>query len=359
MRPGGTTAWAGFRRAATRRFAAFGAFGALLTGLGLYFVAGLRDPGSWLWFFVSSSGAIVVLVWWVRAALPPTSARPEAVPSMERSAEEVESAPLGHELESSDPEAGDERVDDVDYLMALRHEFRTPLNAVLGFADVLLSGIDGEVNESQREDLEIIRASGIRLKLLLDNALDLSQLVDQRLRLNPDRTDVRELVTRVSVEAEQLWSNKRSPRCELPDEPCMAEADADRLRRSVLVLADFLATDHRDSRISLRLSSTGGHVSIEISADQAERPSIDALPTTVEARRTELERFITERVAARAASFDIQGIVRQRLEDYSLDDLEALILSATDEHLTWLQILGWVIGAVAAPLVRGLQILLG
>lgn len=86
---------------------------------------------------------------------------------------------------------------------------------------------------------------------------------------------------------------------------------------------------------------------------------LETLPTAVEARRTELERFITERVAARAAAFDIAGIVRERLEDYSVEDLEALILSATDEHLTWLQILGWVIGAVAAPLVRGLQILLG
>ena len=52
---------------------------------------------------------------------------------------------------SGDEVAGDEEA---DYLTALRHEFRTPLNAVLGFSDVLLSGIDGEVNESQREDLE-------------------------------------------------------------------------------------------------------------------------------------------------------------------------------------------------------------
>lgn len=86
---------------------------------------------------------------------------------------------------------------------------------------------------------------------------------------------------------------------------------------------------------------------------------LETLPQSVESRRSELERFITERVAARAASFDIQGIVRQRLEDYSPDDLEQLILSATEEHLTWLQILGWFIGALAAPLVRGLQVLLG
>ena len=86
---------------------------------------------------------------------------------------------------------------------------------------------------------------------------------------------------------------------------------------------------------------------------------LESLPGTVEGRRAELERFITERVAARAASLDVAGIVRQRLEDYSLDDLEALILAATDEHLTWLQLLGWLIGAAAAPLVRGLQLLLG
>ena len=86
---------------------------------------------------------------------------------------------------------------------------------------------------------------------------------------------------------------------------------------------------------------------------------VEGLPVAVRARRAELERFLTEHVASRAAAFDVEGVVRRRLEDYSVDDLEALILRATDQHLTWLQLLGWLIGALAAPLVRAFQTLLG
>jgi K+-sensing histidine kinase KdpD len=169
---------------------------------------------------------------------------------------------------------------EVDYLTALRHEFRTPLNAVLGFSDVLLSGIDGELNESQREDLEIIRASGIRLKLLIDSALDLSQLAGDKLLLNADPIDVRELVARVVSEAGQLWSNKRSAKCVLPEEACTSEGDESRLRRSILVLADFLATDHRDSDIELSLARSEAYLAIEITAGSSDLLSFDALPTT-------------------------------------------------------------------------------
>jgi signal transduction histidine kinase len=185
------------------------------------------------------------------------------------------------------PEAPEPEPDGVDYLMALRHEFRTPLNAVLGFSDVLLSGIDGEVNDSQREDLEIIRASGIRLRVLLDSALDLSQIVDGDLRLDLDRADVRELVARVAVEAGQLWSNKRTAGCTLPEAPCFTSVDEARLRRSILVLADFLATDHREAHIALRLVLSGDHVSIEVSADPSDRLTLAALPTPAEVLASE------------------------------------------------------------------------
>jgi K+-sensing histidine kinase KdpD len=274
------------------RLGAYVAFVALLTGLGLAFHAELRDTAGWVWFVLGSVAVTAAVLSTVSAVLGP-AAETEKPEPQEQSAE-----PLGRCPGQAPPDApadsealpeGSEEddPDEVDYLMALRHEFRTPLNAVLGFSDVLLSGIDGEVNESQREDLEIIRASGIRLKVLLDSALDLSQIADEQLRLDPESADIRALIGRVAVEAGQLWSNKRSAICVLPDEPCVVEADAGRLRRSILVLADFLATDHRDSEIEIKLDRAGAHLSIEITASQSERLSISALPTTLEVLASE------------------------------------------------------------------------
>ena len=60
------------------------------------------------------------------------------------------------------------------------------------------------------------------------------------------------------------------------------EADEARLRRSILVLADFLATSHRDSGIAMTLTPSEDHIAIELSADSTDRPSLEALPTTAE-----------------------------------------------------------------------------
>jgi signal transduction histidine kinase len=269
------------RRVVITRFGAYFSLLALLTGLGLFFLAGIRDAASWLSFTLAALGGTAAVLWAVRAALksPAEHAAPDHV---KESADESPppTEPVIAEATPS-PEASSEG-DEVDYLMALRHEFRTPLNAVLGFSDVLLSGIDGEVNESQREDLEIIRGSGIRLRILLDSALDLSQLAAGELRLNAERVDVRELLARVAVEAGQLWSNKRAAHCILPQQPCISDVDEARLRRSILVLADFLAADHRDADIALSLALSNDHLAIEVTADPSSRLTLGTLPTPAE-----------------------------------------------------------------------------
>jgi hypothetical protein len=267
------------RHIAALRFGAHAATLALVTGLGLFVVGGTRGAGSWLAFSVATASVLLLVGIWGRFALRRghTHAEPEADPVALTAtpSRPVRSLELTKEHDGS-------FGSDVDYLMALRHEFRTPLNAVLGFSDVLLGEIDGAVNASQREDLEIIRASGIRLRILLDSALDLSQLVERELRLELERVDVCELVRRVAVEAGQLWSNKRAVHCSLPGAPCVAAVDEARLRRSFLVLADFLATSHRDADVSIDLAVSDGHLTIEIKAQPSDGALLDALPTPTE-----------------------------------------------------------------------------
>ncbi len=269
-------------RVAALRYRFHAATLALLTGLGLFFAAGVRDGASWAVFAL----AVVLAVILPAKLLPGGSnrgSRPAPI-TQHPPVADAQGASLVSELPDPlrRPSEPARDPDEVDYLRALRHEFRTPLNAVLGFSDVLLSGIDGQVNASQREDLEIIRASGIRLRVLLDSALDISQLAEGRLRLDTERVDVRELVGRAAGEAGQLWSNKRDARCALPSEPCIAEADEGRLRRSILVLADFLGSSHREADIALSISPSGDHIAIEIRAESTDRPTLDALPTAAE-----------------------------------------------------------------------------
>ncbi|RZT12014.1 GAF domain-containing protein [Kribbella sp. VKM Ac-2569] len=70
-----------------------------------------------------------------------------------------------------------------EFLASMSHELRTPLNAVLGFSEVLLERMFGELNERQEEYLRDIHGSGKHLLELLNEILDLSKVEAGRMEL--------------------------------------------------------------------------------------------------------------------------------------------------------------------------------
>ena len=67
----------------------------------------------------------------------------------------------------------------------MSHELRTPLNAVIGFSEVLLDRMFGELNERQDEYLRDIWNSGRHLLELLNEILDLSKVEAGQMELEP------------------------------------------------------------------------------------------------------------------------------------------------------------------------------
>ena len=70
-----------------------------------------------------------------------------------------------------------------EFLASMSHELRTPLNAVIGFSDVLLDRMFGELNERQEEYVRDIRDSGRHLLELINEILDLSKIEAGRMEL--------------------------------------------------------------------------------------------------------------------------------------------------------------------------------
>ena len=81
-----------------------------------------------------------------------------------------------------------------DFLASMSHELRTPLNAVIGFSDVLLERMFGELNERQDEYLRDIRNSGRHLLELINEILDLSKVEAGRMELDLHPVSVPELL---------------------------------------------------------------------------------------------------------------------------------------------------------------------
>lgn len=86
-----------------------------------------------------------------------------------------------------------------DFIASVSHELRTPLNAIIGFSEVLIDGLTGELAPLAQEYLGYIHDSGEHLLNLINDILDLSKIQAGRMTLTLDQLDVMEVVDEVQT----------------------------------------------------------------------------------------------------------------------------------------------------------------
>jgi signal transduction histidine kinase len=74
-------------------------------------------------------------------------------------------------------------VSKMKFLANVSHELRTPLNGIIGFAQLLVDGVYGELNSKQSRSAKTIEESGQHLLLLINDVLDLSKVESGRMEL--------------------------------------------------------------------------------------------------------------------------------------------------------------------------------
>ncbi len=83
------------------------------------------------------------------------------------------------------------------FLANMSHELRTPLNSIIGFSELLLDGLAGELTEKQKHFLEIIYNSGNHLLRLINDILDLSKFEAGMVELEAEPVEVRSILSEV------------------------------------------------------------------------------------------------------------------------------------------------------------------
>ena len=103
----------------------------------------------------------------------------------------IENARLFHEIEDKSRQLEAANQHKSEFLANMSHELRTPLNAVIGFSDVLIERMFGELNDRQEDYLKDIRASGRHLLSLINDILDLSKIEAGHMELDVEHFDLR------------------------------------------------------------------------------------------------------------------------------------------------------------------------
>jgi signal transduction histidine kinase len=80
------------------------------------------------------------------------------------------------------------------FLANMSHELRTPLNAIIGFSEVLLEKMFGNLNDKQEDYLNDIFTSGKHLLSLINDVLDLSKIEAGKSEVELEKVNLRQLL---------------------------------------------------------------------------------------------------------------------------------------------------------------------
>jgi signal transduction histidine kinase len=94
------------------------------------------------------------------------------------------------------------------FLANMSHELRTPLNAILGYTELILDEIYGEVPEKVREVLDRVQMSGRHLLGLINDVLDLSKIEAGQLTLSLADYSMPDVVQTVYTSVQSLAAEK-------------------------------------------------------------------------------------------------------------------------------------------------------
>jgi signal transduction histidine kinase len=153
------------------------------------------------------------------------------------------------------------------FVAMMSHEMRTPLNAILGYSELLELEIEGQINEGQRRNLDRIRIGSRHLLALINDVLDLARADARKLELDIRAVDLNTVIEEITALLENQATQKGlTLRHELAPSTPLVAADLQRLRQILTNLAGnaIKFTDHGEVTITAHASRDGRTVSIEV-----------------------------------------------------------------------------------------------
>jgi PAS domain S-box-containing protein len=166
------------------------------------------------------------------------------------------------------------------FLATVSHEFRTPLNGILGMADLLL---DTPLDLEQNTYIRAVKTSGGALLSLIDEILDFSKIEAGKIDIANEPFDLRSLVEGV---VELLAPKAQGKDIEIAthiaaDLPARVMGDADRLRQILVNLAGNAVKFTENGGVGIEVMRTRDKIAISV-ADTGPGIAVDRIPQLFE-----------------------------------------------------------------------------
>src|SRR6202040_296463 len=116
----------------------------------------------------------------------------------------IETVRLFDEIQEKSRQLAEASQHKSQFLANMSHELRTPLNAILGYTELILDDVYGEMPEKARSILDRVQRNGKHLLGLINDVLDLSKIEAGQLTLALADYSVKDVVHNVFSAVESL-----------------------------------------------------------------------------------------------------------------------------------------------------------
>ena len=151
------------------------------------------------------------------------------------------------------------------FLASMSHELRTPLNAILGYTELIIDNIYGEVPEKIEDVLQRVGRSGRHLLGLINDVLDISKMEAGQLTLSLNDYSMKEIVDSVLMSVESLGAEKNiGLKADVDPDLPVGKGDEQRITQVILNLVGNAIKFTDEGKVSVQVSASDGtfHVSV-------------------------------------------------------------------------------------------------
>ena len=165
-----------------------------------------------------------------------------------------------------------------EFLASMSHELRTPINALIGYASLMLDRIYGDLTPRQEEGLNRIQGAAQHLLALINDILDLAKIEAGRMPLHLDDVTLGDIVTEISQQIEPLVKKKQLTfTVEVPSRSLVLHTDRTKVKQ---ILLNLLSN-------AVKFTHHGG-IWLTVSKDEADL-RFDVRDTGIGIRENDLE----------------------------------------------------------------------